>query len=128
MPRLHYSLSHHLWSTLVKKIHSQEIFHIGLSECSAFWWISRENPCCELISSGNDVILLPGRRGKSIRRPSKCSRVRIINSGRSVHLISFERYFDFFLAYCSYPFYSPEFRGYIVPKRTCRYTCFRLFE
>lgn len=38
-----YSLSHHLRSTLVKK-NSQELSHIGLSGCSAFWWISWGKP------------------------------------------------------------------------------------
>ena len=38
-----YSLSHHLRSTLVKK-NSQELSHIGLSGCSALWWISWGKP------------------------------------------------------------------------------------
>ena len=71
------------------------------------------NPCCELVSS---EFYYSGRRGKSIRSASKCSRARIIHSGRPVHLIWFERYSDFSLAYYSCPFYSPELWRCIVPQ------------
>ena len=97
---------------LVKKTHSRDFFSHEIERMQhPLVDVAEESPAASSYP-GNDAILLQRAQMEWYSQTINFSRVRIISSRRSVHLISFERYTDSFLA-CSYLFYSPEFwRGH----------------
>lgn len=114
--------SHRLRSTLVEKIHSQELCHIGLSGCSAFWWVL-ETPAAssyppDFITAGAGEKVFEDHQnvlGRGLyTRGGQFISFGLNDTPISPWLIILVRFILQNSGDASYP------------KRTCRCTCFRL--